>query len=307
MIVELAGINIPKKIIDLIKEYNILSKAQAEALTPETISAAYARISRSKKSVDELVDEAIDDTEGTRRSVSSILGMGHHSIADHAMFNFNIKKVSRLVVESIEERRLAGYTEKSQRYVTLDGDYVKPKEFNKEDMQKFEKLIALQNEFYFKVNKKLFEHLKKKNKGGSQDKDIKNFMQKLERSAKEDTRYSLSLATEAQLGCSYTGQTLEHAIRINKYSELLEQREFAKALYDRAIKVAPSLIQLSDPELFKELNKGAELEDDNFKYTKKNLKELVEKTFKSYEETSPSFYRYLLSKENFSSNAVILI
>ena len=50
--------------------------------------------------------------------------------------------VSRLLVESIEKRRLAGYTEKSQKYVTFGGDYVRPKEFSAEDLKKFEELVA---------------------------------------------------------------------------------------------------------------------------------------------------------------------
>jgi len=254
----------------------------------EVISAAYARISRSSKNVDELVEESTSDTESARRSVFNILNMGHHSIADHAIFNFNIMEVSRLMVELIEKRRIGvGYTEKSQRYVTLQGDYVRPKEFSQEDLAKFEKLIALQNKFYFDTNEKLFGYLKEKNKdkiNKLEGKAREDFLRLLEGSAKEDARYSLSLATMTQLGCSYTGQALELAIRENKYGELEEQKEFARALYEETIKKAPSLIQLSDPELFKKFNKGKELNDDNFKFTRKNLEELVKKTIEEVKE-----------------------
>ena len=286
MEIELAGINVPKKILDKILDDKSITKKEKAALTPEAISAAYARISRSTKSVDELIDEAIEDTDKARRSVTSILGMGHHSIADHAIFNFNIKGVSRLMVEFIEKRRLAGYTEKSQRYVTLKGDYIKPKEFLPKDLKKFNKLVILQNNFYLKYNEILFEYLKKKYakqinylKNSENDKKLQQFLKKLEGRAKEDARYSLSLATKAQLGCSYTGETLELSIRENKYGELSEQREFSNELYKKVERFAPSLIQLSDSKLFESLNKEQKLNDNNFKYTKKNLKELVEKTF----------------------------
>ena len=124
MKIKLAGINPPVKVLEeLFNELPPkLREKYKERLTPEIISAAYARISRSKKSVDELINDCIEDTPKARRSVTNILRMGHHSIADHAIFNFNIIGVSRLLVESIEKRRLAGYTEKSQRYVTLAGD-----------------------------------------------------------------------------------------------------------------------------------------------------------------------------------------
>ncbi len=269
MKVVLAGINVPVKVLEDLPE------EEKKKATPEVISAAYARISRSEKDVDELVDESIEDISKARKSNETIIyGMGHHSVADHTIFNLNIKGVSRLLVESIEKRRLAGYTEKSQRYVTLDGDYVKPEEFSLEDLAKFDELVKLQNDFYFKANPKLFEFLKRK--------FPKRNLRELEGSAKEDARYSLCLATEAQLGCSYTGQTAELAIRELKYGRLKEEREFAKLLYDAIVEKAPSIIQLTDPELFKQHNPGQELKDDNFKYTENNLRDLVEKSFNQY-------------------------
>ena len=276
MEVKLAGINVPIGILSKLPE------SEKVRATPEVISAAYARISRSTKSVDELVIESIENVQKARESNEAIIyGMGHHSIADHVVFNLNIKGVSRLLIESIEKRRLAGYTEKSQRYVTLDGDYVRPKEFSPKDLGKFEKLITLQNEFYFKVNPKLLNHLKKKFPDNGE-----TF---LESKAKEDARFSLGLATEAQLGCSYTGQTAELAIRELKYGGLQEEREFAKLLYNTIVKKTPSIIQLTDPELFSQHNPGQELKDDNFKFTKSNLESLVKKTFAENQEFIDSY------------------
>lgn len=277
MELSLAGINVPVKVLEN------LPPSEKEKATPEVISAAYARISRSEKGVDELLDESMEDVANARKSNESIIyGMGHHSVADHVIFNLNIKGVSRLLVESIEKRRLAGYTEKSQRYVTLEGDYIRPEEFSSDDLAKFDSLVKLQNEFYFKS--KLFELLKKK----FSDKLVKlkgrggeNFLKQLENNAKEDARYSLCLATETQLGCSYTGQTAELAIRELKYGRLAEERKFAQLLYEIIVERAPSIIQLTDPELFRKHNPEQELKDDNFKYTDKNLRKLVRKIFNS--------------------------
>jgi thymidylate synthase ThyX len=258
--------------------------------TPEVITAAFARASRSKKNMKELVEEGLDDTEKARRSVYNILRMSHFSIADHAMFNFIIIGASRLMVEEIEDRRIgSGYTEKSQRYVTFDGDYIKP-DYSAQDLKEFEKVVNIQNEFYFKCFPLLFEHLKKKHakeiKELGEEEERKKFIKKLEGLAKEDARYSLCLATQTQLGCSYLGETLELAIRKNKYGPLSEQPEFAKKMYDEVVKVAPSLIQLSDPELFELFNPGKKLDDNNFKYTKQNLEKIVELTIKEIKEYS---------------------
>jgi thymidylate synthase ThyX len=249
MEVKVVGTNIPLQLLKKLPPQELLKA------TPEVISAAYARISRSTKDVNYLLTEAINDVEKARKSNERIIyGMGHHSIADHVIFNINISKVSRLVVESIEARRLAGYTEKSQRYVKLGGSYIQPKEFDKKDLAEFSSVVELGNHFYAKALKKLPPN------------DIHS---------KEDARYSLSLATETQLGCSYTGETAELAIRKLKYGELIEEREFAHKLYTEIEKIAPSIIQLTDPKLFKEHNPGKELVDDFFKYTEKQLKKLV--------------------------------
>ncbi|HHE36234.1 MAG TPA: FAD-dependent thymidylate synthase [Candidatus Woesearchaeota archaeon] len=254
--------------------------------TPEVICAAYARISRSKKNVDELLEEALKDIPRARKSNEAIIfGMGHHSVADHAIFNFNIRGASRLLIEEIEKRRIgAGYTEKSQRYVTFKGDFVKPREYSDQDLRRFEELVKQQNEFYHKTNKRLSEHLKRKFAGKIRklsDEEAKEFVKQLEGRAKEDARYALSLATKTQLGCSYTGQTLELAIRRGRHGRLQEEAEWFKQLFEQARIYAPSLIQLADPELFRHHNPGQELKDDYFKYAEQDLRRLVEETFRN--------------------------
>ena len=210
------------------------------------------------------------------------------------------RPVSRLLTESIEERRLGGYTEKSQRYITLKGDYVKPKEFSPQDLEKFEKNIKIQNDFYSKTKEAIFSHLKKKENVQGDQKAILN---SLEGIAKEDSRYVLSLATQAQLGCSYAGQTAELAIMKLKYGDLEEERELAGLLYNAIASVAPSLIQLTDPGLFRKHNPGLELKDDSFKFTRKNLKELAQKTFAENQSRMVS-YRHKL---NFTANGGVTL
>ncbi|MEM2916100.1 MAG: FAD-dependent thymidylate synthase [Candidatus Woesearchaeota archaeon] len=250
--------------------------------TPEPLAAAWARISRDPRDINQLLEEALEDVPRARKSNETIIhGMGHHAAAHNAMFHYNITNISRLAVEAVEARRLAGYLEKSQRYVTLDGDFVRPPEYSPEDLARFEKLVAMQNEFYFKTNKKILEMLKEKNKEkleAADEKKRKKLLTLLEGSAKEDARYALSLATKTQLGVSYDGETLEHAIRTLKYSQLAEEREIAQKMFAEAEKFAPSLIQLADAEIFKQRNPGKELEDNNYKNTRKHLKELAKET-----------------------------
>ncbi|HPC74883.1 MAG TPA: FAD-dependent thymidylate synthase, partial [Syntrophales bacterium] len=96
----------------------------ADYLTPESISAAYARISRNPLPVNELRKISRTEVESARKSNRNIVfAMGHSSIAEHAVFNIDVLGVSRLLAEEIEKFRLCSYTEKSQRYVLLKDDF----------------------------------------------------------------------------------------------------------------------------------------------------------------------------------------
>ena len=124
MEVILAGHNIDYEIIREIAA----AHPERQDLTPETVAAAYARISRNPRPVNELRMLARGEVEKARASNRNIVfEMGHSSIAEHAVFNLDFLAVSRLLVEEIERFRLASYTEKSQRYVLLHRRFRHPR------------------------------------------------------------------------------------------------------------------------------------------------------------------------------------
>jgi len=51
------------------------------------------------------------------------------------VFNIDALGVSRLLVEEIEKFRLCSYTEKSQRYVLLQDDFVIPREIQEAGLE----------------------------------------------------------------------------------------------------------------------------------------------------------------------------
>ena len=122
----LAGYNVDAEVLA-----DIVKSAEGDwDLTPETLSAAYARISRDARPVDELRQIARADVAKTRRQNERIVfGLGHHSVAEHAVFNFDLINISRLAIEYLESHRLASYTEKSQRYIRLESDFLIPEEW----------------------------------------------------------------------------------------------------------------------------------------------------------------------------------
>jgi thymidylate synthase ThyX len=149
----LAGYNLDTEVIEDLKK----NSPKREDITPETLSASYARISRDPRPIDELRAAARGEVEKARKSNRSIIfGMGHHSVAEHAVFNFDIIGVSRLAIEEIERFRLCSFTEKSQRYIKLENDFVLPEEIKGTSFEEpFVDVINAQNELYHRLFEKI--------------------------------------------------------------------------------------------------------------------------------------------------------
>lgn len=233
----LAGYNIDTDVVNDLKE----KFPQRNDITPETLSASYARISRDPRSIDELRKAARDEVEKARKSNRAIIfKMGHHSVAEHAVFNFDIIGVSRLAIEEIEHFRLCSYTEKSQRYITLGNDYVLPDEIkDSPHKDSFIKTIQGQNDLYHKLHRQLHGYIMKKYSELAADPKQKNL---LDGWAKEDARYITSLATQGQLGQTINARNLELLLRRFAGHDLSEVREIGEKLWRLAEKVAPSII-----------------------------------------------------------------
>jgi flavin-dependent thymidylate synthase len=257
MKVLLAGYNIDSSVIDELKK----NSPSLQNVTPETMSAAYARISRDPRSVDALRAVARTEVERARRSNKNIIfKMGHHSVAEHAVFNFDIIGLSRLAIEEIEKFRLCSYTEKSQRYVKLEDDFILPEEIKKAGRQKiFLEVIKTQNALYHELYKKLkpyfFESFPALAANSKKHAILNGW-------AKEDARYCVSLATLGQLGLTANARNLEFLIRRFASKELAEIKALNQKIYVLAKAVAPSII------LFTEANE----------YDAKTYKNLVKKT-----------------------------
>jgi flavin-dependent thymidylate synthase len=238
MRVILAGYNVD---LDALKE----SKHKKVVLTPESISAAYARISRSPKSIEVLREKARHEIAKARASNRNIIfEMGHHSVAEHAVFNFDIIGLSRRAIEELERFRLCSYTEKSQRYVTLKGDYVVPKEIGDRALRReFRSIVRKQNRCYVLLSEKIkaynFKEFPAQTKTPKGRRDLANL-------AKEDARYILSLATQTQVGATINARNLELMIRRFASHPLIEMQELGMKFFKLVKKIAPSILLFCD-------------------------------------------------------------
>jgi flavin-dependent thymidylate synthase len=269
MKVILAGYNLDQQIISQMRESagdsrentgsevtNQSGRIESESFTPETLSAAYARISRDPRPIPELRAESVLDVASARKSNERIVfGFGHASVAEHAVFNIDVLDISRLALEALEASRLASYTEKSQRYILIDEDYLVPQELMNTPLEaEYRELIALQQAGYTKCYQLLEQYYQKK----YPEKWSKKLSRRdLKGAAKEDARYFLGLATTGQVGLTMNARTLEATIQRMAAAPLAEVRELSDKLHQLCRGVAPSLVRYTDPTPYRQETSGA--------------------------------------------------
>lgn len=252
MEVLLAGMNVDCDVLEALAARagdDEEARTLREGLTPETISAAYARISRDPMPVDELRKVSRQEVARARKSNEVIVfGLGHASVAEHAVFNLDVKGLSRLAAEFLEHFRLCSFTEKSQRYIRLEGGYVVPPEIEGASLERdFRDLMEIQTRGYETLYRALAERLPSKYPAMAQKSEG---MRTLDGWAKEDARYAMGLACETQLGMTSNARNLERIIQKALCHSSLEVKELGSRLLEALRGVAPSLIKYTEPELY---------------------------------------------------------
>lgn len=242
----LAGFNVDADLLKEIKDY--LPSDLISQQTPETICAAFARISRDPRDVTELRHHARKEVEKARATFrNTVFEMGHNSIAEHAVFNIDLIGLSRRAVEEVERKRLQSYTEKSQRYITLQGDFVIPPEIQRTPLEsEFVELTRKQNNFYNNNLSTLIAWHINQNPNA----DLTNAQEKnrIEGYGKEDARYALAMATQAQLGMTLSARNLERLVTELRSSESGEIRDIGEKLLEQVNGIAPSVVKYTAPK-----------------------------------------------------------
>ena len=214
-------------------------------LTPETLSAAYARISRLPQPIPDIRRASREGVSRARRSNEQIVfEFGHKSVAEHAVYNFDVLGISRLATEFVQNNRLCSFTEKSQRYIRFDEEVFVPLELKESPLlSRYQDVTHQQYTCYEKLFKALLKHLSKNFPDMTNDKDGRK---QLEIMAGEDARYILPLATFTQFGMTLNARCLEGMITKANAHPLPEIRHFAQDLLKVTKKNTPSLIRYTD-------------------------------------------------------------
>jgi thymidylate synthase (FAD) len=91
----------------------------------EVLCATAARTCYSSDAPSKILD-GVDEAKAGK-FIDNVVGMGHHSIIEHAYYTFSLEGVSRAMTHQLVRHRLASFSQQSQRYVSLlTPDYVMP-------------------------------------------------------------------------------------------------------------------------------------------------------------------------------------
>jgi flavin-dependent thymidylate synthase len=229
-----------KQILEIVSD-KLRNSMSLESFTPETISAAYARISRDPKQVTELRRAARFGVARARKSNENIIfGLGHSSVAEHACFNFDVLGLSRLASEELQSHRLLSFTEKSQRYITISSSFVIPPELIGTEWEaRFNATVPPLFEAYQEISNQLERLYIESAAKTLSDIEVRDLATR----AKEDARYLLPLCCTTQMGVTMNARNVEHVVRDLSDHPLAELRDLGQKLYDSVHHLAPSLIK----------------------------------------------------------------
>ena len=201
-------------------------KILAHTPNPERVIALAGKLCYSSVGIDELNDKISD--EQVEKFIKKLSDMGHMSPFEHASFTFAIEGISRNCSHQIVRHRLASFSQQSQRYVKMKGEYVVPP------------YIYWHEELLLEFNHALEDADKAYNKL------VEGLMRygRTEKEAIEDARYILPSACTTKMEVTMNVRELLHFFkqRCCKRAQW-EIREVAKEMLKQCKEVSPILFK----------------------------------------------------------------
>ena len=216
-------------------------------LTEEQLAVVFAMTSRRPEAFDEIA-KLVSQEKAADFHERWVLGYGHASVAEHAIIHMAVENISRLACDTLEDNRLASYTEKSSRFQVLpDGYYHVPTEL--EDSEELRTVYISTCDHLFKSYRSMIDdvltHLKTV-RLQQEDERESAYNLRLRREAIDSCRFLLPAATLTNVGVTINARLLEHAITKLLSSELAEEWELGEVLKAKGREITPTLIKYAD-------------------------------------------------------------
>ena len=217
-------------------------------MTPEEMAVTFAMTSRSPEPFDEIAERVTADKSAEFHE-RWVLGYGHSSVAEHAVLHIAVENISRLACDTLEDNRLASYTEKSSRYqVMTEAGFHTPRELEKKPTLEaiFQETCRQLFRSYERLMNRVREHLQDTVPVEDEETPGAHRM-RIRRMATDACRAVLPAATLTNVGVTANARTLAHAISKLLSSELEEERELGEELRNTSMGITPTLVKYAEP------------------------------------------------------------
>ena len=216
-------------------------------LTEEQIAVTFAMTSRRPEPFDEIAQQ-VSTERAADFNQRWVVGYGHASVAEHAILHLAVENISRLACDTLEDNRLASYTEKSSRYQVIDPDsFYVPRELDSNPALRSRYVMVCRTLFvaYARLIQGVTEHLKSSQPQPANESDGA-YALRIRRQATDACRAVLPAATLTNVGVTANARTLEHAISKLMSSSLEEERSIGAELRQQGRSITPTLVKYAD-------------------------------------------------------------
>ena len=216
-------------------------------LTEEQIAVTFAMTSRRPEPFDEIATQ-VSAERAADFNERWVVGYGHASVAEHAILHLAVENISRLACDTLEDNRLASYTEKSSRYQVIDPEsFHIPSELDTQPALRADYVSACRALFvaYAQLIDGVMSHLRSRHPQRDGESDSA-YVLRLRRQATDACRAVLPASTLTNVGVTANARTLEHAISKLMSSDLAEERDVGSELREQGRSITPTLVKYAD-------------------------------------------------------------
>ena len=216
-------------------------------LSEEQLAVVFAMTSRRPEPFDEIALQ-VSQEKAADFHERWVLGYGHASVAEHAVIHMAVENVSRLACDTLEDNRLASYTEKSSRFQVLpQGYYHTPSELDKNAGLKelFRRICDDLFATYEELIDGVGSYLRTLQPQREKERDSA-YNLRLRRESIDSCRFILPAATLTNVGVTMNARSMEHAISKLLSSDIAEERDLGEDLKVRGREITPTLIKYAN-------------------------------------------------------------
>lgn len=205
---------------------------------PERLVATAARLCYSEDKALDIYHDMYDDA-ATEKQIRLLKSIGHESPIEHVSFTFAIEDVSRSLLAQITRHRLASFSVRSQRYVSMtSAKYVMPDSITEDDALLFDEAIQKARNIYRGLSDTLTSRYIEQ---GMNEKAAA-------KKAMEDARYVLPNATCTSMVVTMNARELLHFFRLRCCNRAQwEIREVADEMLKLCKEKAPIIFENAGP------------------------------------------------------------